>query len=350
LSLAVGRPTCWPASTRHPAGCSPPPSRPPWGRARRRRRPRHDRRRRRGWAGRAGGHGDLSACRTERAPGAFRAEAAGFDASVPRRSAPASRKRLLDLDPAQAGELLVAGRVPLQVLAGACDRRTGHARPGPVRRRALRRRLPGRPPDRAMTVPTRHRRVPRGRGRSWPWWGRRPRARPRWRWRGRAARGRGGERRRDAGLPGDGHRDGQADPRGAGAGAPSPGRPGRPGRGVLGGAVPAAGPGRDRRGARAGDGRPCWSAGPASTSTPWSTSSSSPRPTRPSGPGWRPRRPGSACPSCTAGWPRPTRRRPPGSSPATCAGRSGALEVMELTGRPFSSFRAAMDSPVSRYR
>jgi tRNA dimethylallyltransferase len=27
-----------------------------------------------------------------------------------------------------------------------------------------------------------------------------------------------------------------------------------------------------------------------------------------------------------------------------------ALEVMELTGRPFSSFRAAMDSPVSRYR
>ncbi len=27
-----------------------------------------------------------------------------------------------------------------------------------------------------------------------------------------------------------------------------------------------------------------------------------------------------------------------------------ALEVMELTGRPFSSFRAAMDTPVSRYR
>jgi tRNA dimethylallyltransferase len=27
-----------------------------------------------------------------------------------------------------------------------------------------------------------------------------------------------------------------------------------------------------------------------------------------------------------------------------------ALEVMELTGRPFSSFRAAMDAPVSRYR
>ena len=31
-------------------------------------------------------------------------------------------ERLLDLDPTQAGELLVAGRVPLQVLAGACDR------------------------------------------------------------------------------------------------------------------------------------------------------------------------------------------------------------------------------------
>jgi len=73
-------------------------------------------------AGRVGlvAMGDLSACRTERAPGAFRAEAAGFDASVAEALRDAKPERLLDLDPAQAGELLVAGRVPLQVLAGAC--------------------------------------------------------------------------------------------------------------------------------------------------------------------------------------------------------------------------------------
>jgi hypothetical protein len=65
--------------------------------------------------------GDLSACRTERAPGAFRAEAAGFDASVAEAFRTGKPERLLDLDPTQAGELLVAGRVPLQVLAGACD-------------------------------------------------------------------------------------------------------------------------------------------------------------------------------------------------------------------------------------
>jgi hypothetical protein len=65
--------------------------------------------------------GDLSACRTERAPGAFRAEAAGFDASVTEAFGSGKPGRLLDLDPAQAAELLVAGRVPLQVLAGACD-------------------------------------------------------------------------------------------------------------------------------------------------------------------------------------------------------------------------------------
>jgi hypothetical protein len=77
--------------------------------------------------GQAGGRiglvvmGDLSACRTERAPGAFRAEAAGFDASVAEAFRTGKPERLLDLDPTQAGELLVAGRVPLQVLAGACD-------------------------------------------------------------------------------------------------------------------------------------------------------------------------------------------------------------------------------------
>ena len=66
--------------------------------------------------------GDLSACRTERAPGAFRPEAVGFDASVAEAFRAGKPERLLDLDPTQAGELLVAGRVPLQVLAGACDR------------------------------------------------------------------------------------------------------------------------------------------------------------------------------------------------------------------------------------
>jgi hypothetical protein len=62
---------------------------------------------------------DLSACRTERAPGAFRPEAADFDASVAEALRTGAPARLLDLDPALAADLMVAGRVPLQVLAGA---------------------------------------------------------------------------------------------------------------------------------------------------------------------------------------------------------------------------------------
>ena len=65
--------------------------------------------------------GDLSTCRTERAPRTYRAEATGFDASVAEALRSGKPERLLDLDPTQAGELLVAGRVPLQVLAGACE-------------------------------------------------------------------------------------------------------------------------------------------------------------------------------------------------------------------------------------
>jgi hypothetical protein len=65
--------------------------------------------------------GDLSACRSERAPGAFRPEAAGFDASVGEAFRSGQPARLLDLEPGQAAELLAAGRVPLQVLAGALD-------------------------------------------------------------------------------------------------------------------------------------------------------------------------------------------------------------------------------------
>jgi hypothetical protein len=64
---------------------------------------------------------DLSACRTERAPGAFRPDAADFDAQVADAFRAGAPHRLLALDPAQAADLLVAGRVPLQVLAGAFD-------------------------------------------------------------------------------------------------------------------------------------------------------------------------------------------------------------------------------------
>ena len=45
-------------------------------------------------------------------PGAFREEAAGFDASVAEAFGSGDPARLLDLDPAQAADLLVAGRVP----------------------------------------------------------------------------------------------------------------------------------------------------------------------------------------------------------------------------------------------
>jgi hypothetical protein len=63
--------------------------------------------------------GDLSACRSEEAPGALRPGAATFDASVAEALRTGEAERLLDLDPAEAADLLVAGRVPLQVLAGA---------------------------------------------------------------------------------------------------------------------------------------------------------------------------------------------------------------------------------------
>ena len=64
---------------------------------------------------------DLSACRTDRAPGSFRAAAAEFDASVAEALGTGKPGRLLDLDPAVAADLMVAGRVPLQVLAGAFE-------------------------------------------------------------------------------------------------------------------------------------------------------------------------------------------------------------------------------------
>jgi hypothetical protein len=63
--------------------------------------------------------GDLSARRSDRAPGAFHPAAAAFDASVAEAFRAGAPGRLLDMEPAVAGELRAAGRVPLQVLAGA---------------------------------------------------------------------------------------------------------------------------------------------------------------------------------------------------------------------------------------
>jgi hypothetical protein len=75
--------------------------------------------------------GDLSACRTDRAPGAFRPEAADFDASVADAFRIGAPQRLLDLDPGQADDLLVSGRVALQVMAGAFQQ-TGCAVPADI--------------------------------------------------------------------------------------------------------------------------------------------------------------------------------------------------------------------------
>jgi len=63
--------------------------------------------------------GDASACRTEKAPGALDPRAAPYDAAVARALAAADPAALLALDPALSDALLVAGRVPWQVLAGA---------------------------------------------------------------------------------------------------------------------------------------------------------------------------------------------------------------------------------------
>jgi aromatic ring-opening dioxygenase LigB subunit len=63
--------------------------------------------------------GDASACRTERAPGYLDERAAGFDAGVAEALAKADAGALARLDPGTAAELLVAGRAPWQVLAGA---------------------------------------------------------------------------------------------------------------------------------------------------------------------------------------------------------------------------------------
>ncbi len=65
--------------------------------------------------------GDASACRTLKAPGYLDDRAAGFDAAVARALAAVDIAALKALDAGLAGELLVSGRAPWQVLAGAAE-------------------------------------------------------------------------------------------------------------------------------------------------------------------------------------------------------------------------------------
>lgn len=63
--------------------------------------------------------GDGSARRTEKAPGHFDPRAEAFDGAVAEALATADGEALARLDPVLSGELMVAGRAPWQVLAGA---------------------------------------------------------------------------------------------------------------------------------------------------------------------------------------------------------------------------------------
>jgi len=65
--------------------------------------------------------GDLSARRSAKAPGAFHPAAARFDAGVARAVAAGDLHALATLDLGLAGELMVAGRAVLQVLAGTME-------------------------------------------------------------------------------------------------------------------------------------------------------------------------------------------------------------------------------------
>jgi aromatic ring-opening dioxygenase LigB subunit len=64
---------------------------------------------------------DLSARRTEAAPGAFDPDAGAFDAGIARAFASGNLTALAELDPAQAAELQVGGRAVLQAVAGAME-------------------------------------------------------------------------------------------------------------------------------------------------------------------------------------------------------------------------------------
>jgi hypothetical protein len=74
--------------------------------------------------------GDGSACRTVKAPGYLDPRAEGYDASVTAALKAADPAALLDLDPVLGAELMVAGRAPWQVLAGAAG--TAHPWTGEV--------------------------------------------------------------------------------------------------------------------------------------------------------------------------------------------------------------------------
>lgn len=63
--------------------------------------------------------GDGSACRTLKAPGYLDPRAEPYDAAVTAALAKADTDALLALDPVLSAELMVAGRAPWQVLAGA---------------------------------------------------------------------------------------------------------------------------------------------------------------------------------------------------------------------------------------
>ncbi|MBB1246792.1 hypothetical protein GL263_25045 [Streptomyces durbertensis] len=65
--------------------------------------------------------GDGSACRTLKAPGYLDERAADFDAALARALGAADAAALADLDAGLAADLLVSGRAPWQVLAGAAS-------------------------------------------------------------------------------------------------------------------------------------------------------------------------------------------------------------------------------------
>jgi hypothetical protein len=71
--------------------------------------------------------GDGSARRSVKGPGYLDARAEAFDDGVAAALAAAEPQALHDLDPVLAGELLVAGRAPWQVLAGAAEARAAAA-------------------------------------------------------------------------------------------------------------------------------------------------------------------------------------------------------------------------------
>jgi hypothetical protein len=71
--------------------------------------------------------GDGSACRSERAPGAYHPDAESSDRAVAAALHSADTQTLRDLDPDVARQLMVAGRAPWQVLAGAAGGRRWHS-------------------------------------------------------------------------------------------------------------------------------------------------------------------------------------------------------------------------------